>query len=55
MMMGFVLGIIASLSCFANASGWPYEPEGGLYLLTVWSIVGIAGGNFVDLLFRRLL
>ncbi len=52
---GFVLGIIASLSCFANALGWPYEPAGGLYLLTVWSIVGIAGGNSVELLFRRLL
>ncbi len=52
---GFALGIIASLSCFANALGWPYEPTGGLYLLTVWSIVGIAGGNFVELLFHRLL
>ena len=52
---GFWLGVVASLSCLANALGWPWAPTGGLYLLTVWSIVGIAGGNFIQLLFRKLL
>jgi hypothetical protein len=52
---GFLLGLVASLSCIANAFGWPWAPTAGLYLLTVWSIVGIAGGNFVELLFRKLL
>ena len=52
---GFLLGVIASLSCLANALGWPWTPAAGLYLLTVWSILGIAGGNFVQLLFSKLL
>jgi hypothetical protein len=52
---GFLLGLVASLSCLVNALGWPWAPTGGLYLLTVWMIVGIAGGNFVELLFRKLL
>ena len=52
---GFVLGVVAFLSCAANAAGWPWEPSGGLYLVTVWSIVGISAGNFVDLLFTKLL
>jgi len=52
---GFVLGVAAFLSCLANAAGWPWEPNGGLYLVTVWSIVGISAGNFVDLLFSKLL
>jgi hypothetical protein len=52
---GFLLWVVASLSCLANALGWPWAPGGGLYLVTVWSIIGIAGGNFVELLFRKLL
>lgn len=52
---GFVLAVVAVGSCLANVSGWPRAPSGGVYLLTVWSFVGIAGGNFVELLFRKLL
>ena len=52
---GFVLGLLAFISCLANAVGWPLESTVGLYLVTVWSIVGIAAGNFVELLFKRLL
>jgi len=52
---GFVLWLTATLSCALNLVGWPWAPGGGLYLLTVWSIVGIAGGNFVELLFRKVL
>jgi len=52
---GFVLGIVADGSCIANAAGWPWPPNGGVYLLTVWAIVGVAGGNFVELLFRKVL
>ena len=52
---GFVLGVVATSSCLANAVGWPWEPGGGLYLVTLWSIVGISAGNFVDLLFTKLL
>jgi hypothetical protein len=52
---GFLLGLLAGVSCLANAIGWPWVPAVGLYLVTVWSIVGIAAGNFVTLLFKRLL
>jgi hypothetical protein len=52
---GFVLGATAYTSCLANAVGWPWEPNGGLYLVAVWSIVGISAGNFIDLLFSKLL
>lgn len=52
---GTVLALVASTSCIANALGWPWESAGGLYLLTVWSIVGIAAGNFVELLFGKVL
>ena len=52
---GFLFAVVAILSCLANASGWPWAPSGGLYLLTVWSIVGIAAGNFVELIFRKVL
>ena len=52
---GFVLWVLASVACLVNAAGWPWPPSGGVYLVAVWSIVGIAAGNFVELLFRKLL
>lgn len=52
---GFVLWLLATASCLVNLVGWPWSPNGGLYLLAVWAIVGIAGGNFVELLFRKIL
>ena len=52
---GTVLWAVAATSCLLNAAGWPWAPNGGVYLLTVWAIVGIAGGNFVELLFRKVL
>ena len=52
---GFWLAVVAFLSCLANALGWPWASSGGMYLLSVWSVVGIAAGNFVQLLFRKLL
>lgn len=52
---GTVLAMTALGACVANVLGWPWAPNDGLYLLTAWSIVGIAAGNFVELLFRKLL
>jgi hypothetical protein len=52
---GTLLGALGILSCSANILGWPWPSSGGLYLVTLWSIIGIAGGNFVELLFRKLL
>jgi hypothetical protein len=52
---GFALWVIAAVGSGANTLGWPTDPSGGLFLLSVWSIVGIAGGNFIELLFRKVL
>ena len=52
---GFVFSVLAVLSCLANALGWPWVPSGGSYLVTVWSIVAVAAGNFVELIFRKVL
>ena len=52
---GFWLSIVAILTCVANTVGWPRPPSGGMYLLILWSIVGIAAGNFVGLIFRKVL
>jgi len=51
----FWLGVVAVLGCLENVVGWPWAPSGGLYLVTVWSIVGIAAGNFVQLIFSKVL
>jgi hypothetical protein len=51
----FWLAVVAVLGCLANALGWPWPPSGGLYLVTVWSVVGIAAGNFVQLIFSKVL
>ena len=51
----FWLAVIAFVGAIANVVGWPMPPSGGLYLLTVWSIVGIAAGNFVALIFNKVL
>jgi hypothetical protein len=51
---GWPLAFIANAACLANMVGWPWGVSGGLYLLAVWSIVAIAAGNFVSLLYRRL-
>jgi len=52
---GFFLTVAASLSCVSNAVGWPWTPAAGLYLVFIWALVGIAAGNFVELLFRKIL
>ena len=52
---GALFGLLAIASCVANAVGWPWAPSGGLYLVTVWSVVAIAAGNFVELIFRKVL
>ena len=51
----FWLGVVATLACVANVLGWPRAPSAGLYLVTVWSILGIAAGNFVQLIFSKVL
>jgi hypothetical protein len=52
---GTVLGIVAIATCALNVVGWPWAPGGGVFLVTLWSVIGIAGGNFIELLFRKVL
>jgi len=52
---GWALTALALVCHFANAAGWPWTPSGGLYLLGVWSVLALAGTNFVALVFRRVL
>jgi hypothetical protein len=51
----FWLAVLALLSSFANTLGWPWAPSGGLHLVAVWSIIGVAAGNFVALVFSKVL
>ena len=51
----FWLGVLAAIACVVNVLGWPWAPSGGLYLVAVWSIIGVAAGNFVGLIFSKLL
>ena len=51
----FWLSVLALLTCSVNVLGWPWSPSGGLYLVTVWSIIGVAAGNFVGLIFSKVL
>jgi hypothetical protein len=47
---------VSSLGChIANTLAWPWAPSGGVYTIGVWAIVAIAGGNFIILIFRRVL
>ncbi len=50
-----LLAALALVCCLVNALGWPWSPSWGLYLLTVRLVLGIAGTNFVTLIFRRIL
>jgi len=49
------LAALALLCCLLNTLGWPWAPSWGLYLLTVWLVIAIAGVNFVVLIFRKVL
>lgn len=40
---------------FGNAIAWPWAPSGGVYLLAVWSALALAGTQFVQLIFRKVL
>ena len=54
-LVGWGLGALSILCLAANALGWPWAPSGGLHLLAVWSVVAVAGTNFVVLIFSRVL
>lgn len=49
------LGGVSGLSLFANALAWPWTPSGGVHLMAVWMVLGIAATHFVVLIFRSVL
>jgi hypothetical protein len=60
-LVGFVqlasnsLGVVSSLSLLANALAWPWAPSGGVHLMAVWMVIGVAAIHFVVLIFQRVL
>jgi hypothetical protein len=53
--IAWALTVIAMACWLANALAWPWVPSGGMHLLAVWSVLGIAGVNFVALIYRKVL
>ena len=43
------------LALVANIAGWPLPPNAGVYLVSIWLLLGISSSNFLDLVFRGLL
>ena len=53
--VGWSLATLAILVLAANTLGRPIAPNPGLYLLSLWLVLGIASTNFLDLVFRGVL
>ena len=51
----WALGGLSIACLIGNIVGWPWPPSGGLHLLAIWSLVAVAGTNFVVLIFDRVL
>ena len=50
-----VLAVVSFLSLLANALAWPWAPSGGVHLMAIWMVIGIAATHFVVLIFQRVL
>ena len=53
--IGWSLAAFLMLTLVANITGWPLPPNAGVYLVSVWLLLGIASLNFLDLVFRGVL
>jgi hypothetical protein len=51
----FWFALLALFAAIVNLFGWPVPPSGGLYLVVIWSIIVVAAGNFVGLIFSKVL
>ena len=49
------LAVLTMLALLSNTVGWPLSPNPGVYLLSVWLLLGIASINFLDLVLRGVL
>lgn len=50
-----IFGFVYFLSVLGNLGLWNWLPTGGVYLVTVWSCLGMAAIAFVHLIFSRVL
>ena len=50
--IAWILASLGLLLSTANLAGWPLAPNGGMHLAAIWSTLGIASVNLVDLVFR---
>ena len=51
----FTLDFLALIAVAANIVGWPLPPNAGVYLVSIWLLLGIASVHFLDLVFRQVL
>lgn len=51
---GYVLSALSALLPLSNLLGWPLAPNGGLYLASIWLVLGIGVTNFFGLVFHRM-
>ena len=49
------LNFLALIAVAANIVGWPLPPNAGVYLVSIWLLLGIASVHFLDLVFRQVL
>ena len=50
-----MLGTLMFICLLGNSVAWPRAASGCAYLLAVWCVLGVAGTNFVTLIFRKVL
>jgi len=53
--IAWLLAALILTTLAANVAGWPRSPNGGVYLLSLWLVLGISSINFLDLVFRGVL
>ena len=49
------LNFLALIAAVVNIVGWPLPPNAGVYLVSIWLLLGIASVHFLDLVFRQVL
>jgi len=49
------LNFLALIAVVVNIVGWPLPPNAGIYLVSIWLLLGIASVHFLDLVFRQVL
>ena len=53
--LAWSLAALAMLTAVANVAGWPRSPNPGVYLMSLWLVLGISSVNFLDLVLRGVL